>query len=90
MRFTHTRQLAGQLISGFFLDVLDPRGLQRFFLLSKMEEKLTRHAGFLKKRKKFPENVAVNLESISTDTFCSNKQFDGGIFDWVSENFIFL
>ena len=25
-----------------------------------------------------------------TDWFCPNKQFDGGIFDWVSENFIFL
>ena len=25
-----------------------------------------------------------------TDWFCPNKQFDGGFFDWVSENFIFL
>ena len=23
-------------------------------------------------------------------TFCPNEQFDGGFFDWVSENFIFL
>ena len=25
-----------------------------------------------------------------SDWFCPNKQFDGGFFDWVSENFIFL
>ena len=32
----------------------------------------------------------MNLENISTDTFCPNKQFDGGVFDWVSEKFIFF
>ena len=34
----------------------------------------------------FPEKFIVNLENIFTDTFCPNKQFDGGVFDWVSEN----
>ena len=29
-------------------------------------------------------------KSICINTFCPNKQFDGGVFDWVSENFIIL
>ena len=33
-----------------------------------------------KKLMKFPENVTVKLENISTDRFCPNKQFDGGVF----------
>ena len=33
-----------------------------------------------KKLKKFPKNVTVNLENISTNTFCPTKQFDGGVF----------
>ena len=38
----------------------------------------------------FPEKFIVNLENICTDTFCPNKQFDGGVFDWVSENFLYF
>ena len=36
----------------------------------------------------YPENFTLNLENISTDTFCQNEQFDGGDFKWVSENII--
>ena len=64
-----------------------------FFLLKNKWSSLkkwTHAAGLTKKKRKFLEKIILKLENISINAFCPNKQFDGGVFDWVSENFISL
>ena len=84
---------AGQLFSAFLLYFLCAPPSSHFFSLEN-EEMWLKMDSYRRVHKKIEEicfeiSQRTRKRSVS-DWFCPNKQFDGGFFDWVSENFIFL